>query len=276
MSIRSTNRREKCVAVATLLVGRKVDHMGGSSEPGSTLPAGAGDGKPTQTFASPAPVAGPEPVDSVCPASPLPTEYVPSHPPTEGVPSHPQTDDARPSPPTQAQPPGRPAEVVRYGPGVPLPPSADQAGLTAEWVWRAGQPPGPRIGSRRWRRLVGSALTVVLLAASGVVLYLRFHHAPFQVTGVVISQQARAGCAVNVTGLISTNGSPGTVSYQWLVFPGRQPPRPLNQSVTAGQQALYTTVAVEGSGHGSASRTVMLQVLGPDPRSVSATVFIRC
>jgi hypothetical protein len=123
---------------------------------------------------------------------------------------------------------------------------------------------------------VGSALTVVLLAASGVVLYLRFHHAPFQVTGVAISQQARTGCAVNVTGLISTNGSPGTVSYQWLVFPGRQPPQPLNQSVTAGQQAVYKTVAVEGSGHGSATRTVMLQVLGPDPRSVSAMVFIRC
>lgn len=250
--------------------------MGGSSESGSTLPAAAGDGKPTQTFASPAPVAGPEAVDSVCPASPLPTEYARSHPPTEGVPSHPQTDDARPSPPARAQRPGRPAEVVRYGPGVPSPPSADQAGLTAEWVWRAGQPPRPRMGPRRWRRLVGSALTLVLLAASGVVLYLRFHHAPFQVTSLSISQQARTGCAVDVTGLITTNGSAGMVSYQWLVLPGQQPPRSLNQSVSAGQQAVYTTVAVEGSGHGSASRTVMLQLLGPTPRSVSATVVIRC
>jgi hypothetical protein len=129
---------------------------------------------------------------------------------------------------------------------------------------------------RRWRRLTGSALTVVLLAASGVVLYLRFHHAPFQVTDVVISQRTRTGCAVDVTGLITTNGSAGMVSYQWLVLPGQQPPRLVNQSVPAGQQAVSTTVAVEGSGHGSASRTVMLQVLGPDPRSVSATVVIRC
>lgn len=260
--------------------------MGGSSEAGSMLPAGAGDEKPTRTFAGPAHVAEPRPAGSARPASPSPTEAVPSHalteaaqshPPTEGgVPSLPQTVGAGPWPPAQAQPAKRPQELVRYGPGVPAPPAADQAGLPAEGVWRIGQPPRPRMGSRRWRRLAGSALTVVLLAASGVVLYLRFHHAPFLVTRVAISQQTRTGCAVNVTGLITTNGSAGMVSYQWLVLPSQQPPRPLNQSVPAGQQAVSTTVAVEGSGHGSASRTVMLQVLGPDPRSISATVVIRC
>jgi hypothetical protein len=124
--------------------------------------------------------------------------------------------------------------------------------------------------------LFSSALTVVLLAASGVVLYLRFHHAPFHVTGVVISQQARAGCGVDVAARIATNGSAGTVSYQWLVQPDLQPPQPLAQSVTAGQQAVYVTIAVEGSGRGSASRTVILQVLGPDPGSDSTTVVIRC
>jgi len=245
------------------------------------LPAGAGDEKPTRTFAGPGPVAEPQPAGLALPASPQPTEGVPaypltenapSHPPTEGVPSLPRADDA----PAQAAPAGRPQELVRYGPGIPGPPSADQAGLPAEWVWRTGQPPRPRMGSRRWRQLAGSALTVVLLAASGVVLYLRFHHAPFEVTGVVISQQTRTGCAVNVSGLITTNGSAGMVSYQWLALPGQQLPRPVNQSVPTGQQAVYTTVAVEGSGHGSASRTVMLQVLGPDPRSVSARVVIRC
>ncbi|HUY48726.1 MAG TPA: hypothetical protein VMV92_23915, partial [Streptosporangiaceae bacterium] len=59
---------------------------------------------------------------------------------------------------------------------------------------------------------------MVLLAASGLVLFLRFHHAPFRVTGVVISQQARTGCGVDVTGRITTNGSAGTVSYQPPVF----------------------------------------------------------
>jgi hypothetical protein len=124
--------------------------------------------------------------------------------------------------------------------------------------------------------LLGYALTVVLLAAAGVVLYLRFHHPPFHVTGVVISQQARTGCGVDVTGRIATNGSAGTVSYQWLFQPGRQPPQPLSQSVTAGQQAAYVTVAVQGSGHGSASQTVTLRVLGPDPGSATAAVVVRC
>lgn len=92
---------------------------------------------------------------------------------------------------------------------------------------------------------------------------------------MVLSQQARTGCVVNVTGLITTNGSAGTVSYQWLVLPEQQFPQRLNQPVTGGQQVVDVTVAVEGSGHGVGSRTVALQILGPNPRSAS-TVVIRC
>jgi hypothetical protein len=117
---------------------------------------------------------------------------------------------------------------------------------------------------------------VILLAASGVVLYLRFHHAPFHVTGVVISQRTQTRCGVNVTGRITTNGAAGTVSYQWLFQPSPQPPQPLSQSVIAGQQAVYVTVAVEASGHGRASQTVTLQVLGPDPRNASTAVVVSC
>ena len=84
----------------------------------------------------------------------------------------------------------------------------------AERIWRTGRPPGPPRRPARLRRGFGSALTVLLLAASGVVLYLRFHHAPFDVTDVVMSQQTRTECGVDVTGRISTNGSAGTVSYQ--------------------------------------------------------------
>src|ERR1700730_17338494 len=47
--------------------------------------------------------------------------------------------------------------------------------------------------------------------ATGVLLYLRFHHAPFQVTGAAITRQAPNGCGVNVTGQVTTNGSAGTV-----------------------------------------------------------------
>jgi len=216
----------------------------GSSEPGPTMPGptmpiGAGDGEVTQAFWG--------------------------HP------------DTRPRLADPASPPPRPpTEVVRHGPGVPAPSSAGPAGPTVERMWRSSGPPAPHRRPHRLRRLFGSALTVILLAASGVVLYLRFHHAPFHVNGVVISQQTRTGCGVNVTGRITTNGSAGTVSYQWLFRPDRQPPQPLNQSVTAGQHAVYVTVAVEGSGHGSASRTVTLQVLGPGRWTASTAVVVSC
>ena len=175
---------------------------------------------------------------------------------------------------TSAQPADQAAAVVRHGPGVPATPSAGQAQLTAERAWRGSVRPSRR--STRLRRLFGAALTVILLAASGVVLYLRFHHGPFHVTGVAITQQTPAGCGVDVTGRITTNGSAGTVSYQWLIRPSPQPLRLLSQSVVAGQRAVYVSVALEGEGHGSARRTVTLQVLGPDPRAISAPVVVSC
>jgi hypothetical protein len=39
---------------------------------------------------------------------------------------------------------------------------------------------------------------------------------------------------------------------------------------------VYVTVAVQGRGHGSATQTVILDVLGPDPGTASADVTISC
>jgi hypothetical protein len=116
----------------------------------------------------------------------------------------------------------------------------------------------------------------VLLAASGVILYSRLHQAPLQVTGVVISQEVRTTCGVDLTGEISTNGSPGTLSYQWLFEPGTQPPQPRNQSVVAGQHGVYVTAALNGAGHGSTTQVATLQVLGPNPHDAVARVALKC
>jgi len=115
-----------------------------------------------------------------------------------------------------------------------------------------------------------------LLIAAGVVLWLRFHHAPFHVTGVKITQQTKTACGADVTGRISTNGSAGTVSYQWVFKPQTQAPEPLSQSVTAGQHDVYVTVAVQGQGHGSAAQTVILDVLGPGGGTAPTVVSISC
>jgi len=198
--------------------------------------------------------------------------------------SHGQADLTIPPPPGQPgaaipQPPGArptspPDGVVRHGPGVPVP-APGGAGTTAERIWRTSPPAAPR-RRRRLIRALGPALAVLLLAAAAVVLLDRTHHAPFQVTGAVISQQTRNGCGVDVTGRIATNGSAGTISYQWVFRPDTQAPQPLTQSVIAGQRDVFVTVAMEGSGQGTASQQVTLQVLGPDARSVSAAVALRC
>jgi hypothetical protein len=67
-----------------------------------------------------------------------------------------------------------------------------------------------------------------------------------------------------VTGRITTKGAAGTVSYQWVSRPGRQPPQTLSQSVAAGQNAVDVTDNVEG------------QVLGPDTGSASTAVVLSC
>ena len=276
----------------------------GPTGPGPALPAGEDDGEAPQAAAGHEPVtrpwlaspANPQPhpptqaAQFSYPATPPqvpdpaappqfhpPAETAQPHPPTEVVPFGQPADVVRYGPGVPGAPPaGQPAEVVRYGPGVPGAPPAGQAGLTAEQVWRSGGPPVPPRRRGRVRRLLGSALTVILLAASGVVLYLRFHHSPFHVTGVAISRVSKIRCGVYVTGRITTNGAAGTVSYQWLLRPSRLPPQPMEKTALAGPDAVYVTDTIEGIGHGRASRTVTLQVLGPDQRSASEPVVIRC
>ena len=225
---------------------------------GTESSAHEGVSEPTQTFVpgnAEAQASAPEPV---MPTSHAPTEIDPS-----GTPGELATGPAT-------------ADVVRYGPGVPAAPAADRAELTAERAWR-GSAPGSSARRPRWLRLLlGWPLTVILLGACGVVLYLRFHHAAFHVTRVTVSQGTPAGCGTEVSGRIVTNGTAGTVTYQWLVAPGTQPPRPLDQSVVSGQHDVAVTLDIEGAGTGSASQAVTLQVLSPDPATASTTVIISC
>jgi hypothetical protein len=178
------------------------------------------------------------------------------------------------NPPPPPSPPARqPAsDLMRYGPGVP----PSQAGVSAEQVWRTGQMPEPPRRPVRLRRLASLALTVLLLAAAGVLLFMRFHHGTFHVTAVKIISQTTNGCAVNVTGQIATNGQPGTLSYEWVFTPQQGAPQPLSESVPSGQHDAFVTVAVQGQGHGSITQKVTLQVLGPNQGSNSTVVKVSC
>jgi hypothetical protein len=83
------------------------------------------------------------------------------------------------------------------------------------------------------------------------VIYLRLHHGPLAVTKVAISQQVKAGCTMNVTGLISTSGGAGTISYQWVLTALPSPAQTLHVSVPAGSPA--PTSASPSKGRGTAA-----------------------
>ena len=197
------------------------------------------------------------------------------------------TAPPRPSP-TQtwsARPLGDPQRVVRYGPGVPAQASAGPAALagpavgpppTAEEVWRHGLPGNGPGRSLPLRRLAGTGLTVVLLVASAVVIFLRLHHPAFGVTGAAITQ-VTGGCTVDVTGRISTTGGAGVVSYEWTFQPQLIAPQPMNQTVAAGQSAVYVSATIEGQQHGRLAQTVTLRVLGPgQAREAAAQAVVSC
>ncbi len=244
----------------------------------STEPSAEGSAsEPTRTFVASGDATLVEPAGPAIPAAYPATEAERPHPVTGAEPPHPATEVD--SSGTRHLPAPRPTatDVVRYGPGVPAVPAADRVELTAERAWRGGGAPPGRARRPRWLRLLVSwPLSVILLVASGVVLYLRFHHAAMQVTGVTIARGTQASCGTDVTGRIATNGAAGTVTYQWLVAQQTQPPRPLDQSVSSGQHDVTVTLDIQGTGQGSVSQAVTLQVLSPDPSSVSTTVVISC
>jgi hypothetical protein len=180
-------------------------------------------------------------------------------------------------PAASAASPAGSAQIRRFGPGVPAPAAGGDAVLSAGEIWQSAQPAGPYPRRAvRLRRRAWTAFSVLLIIASGVVIWLRLHHPPLGVTGVAITSQAKSGCAVDVTGQISTTGGAGTVSYQWVFTPQEAAPQPVSQSVASGQSSVYVTAAIEGQGHGTLAQRVTLQVLGPGHGSATAQVVLTC
>jgi hypothetical protein len=251
----------------------------GSAGSARTPPPSEGGGEMTRAPFIDEPPTQPLPMDLFLPRNQPVTDAAPGRPAMNGSATiaPPRQPEAATGP---REPPRPQAKVVRYGPGVPVNPAgamAQSVPAAAENVWRTGQRPGPAPRRVRTRRLLSLALTVILLIAAGVVVWLRFFdHPAFDVTGVKIARQVKTSCGMDVTGRIVTNGSAGTISYQWVFQPQVQAPQPQSQSVVSGQHELYVTVAIEGQGHGSATQTVTLDVLGPETGTARTKVTINC
>ena len=104
------------------------------------------------------------------------------------------------------------AAPVRFGPGL-------SGGSAPPAMPNWGKPAKPRRRPRRWLSVLSTFLTLAIIAAVGVVLWLRTHEV-FKVTSVAVAPAALPGNKCNVTvdvvGSIVTNGRGGQVTYQWV------------------------------------------------------------
>ncbi|MGW1751795.1 hypothetical protein ACWCRD_40565 [Streptomyces sp. NPDC002092] len=103
--------------------------------------------------------------------------------------------------------------LLRFGPGVPL---EEQDVLRARWRTEAAVPAAPR--SRRGRR--GWIATTGVVAIAAVLLWLLLRPAPApEVVSVRVDAPARplhCGQTADLTGVVTTDGHGGPVTYRWL------------------------------------------------------------
>lgn len=175
---------------------------------------------------------------------------------------------------------------VHFGPGVPIAPPPDRA--TA--IWRGAVDDGegvagtaaattvrtPRSGGQRWIL----PLTVLILVVA-VVLYFLFGRSTPALTitnARVHPSSAEVTCSgqETLTGVITTDGGAGTISYQWVRSDGTKS-AVLRQDVSSGQKLVDVTLVWNFEGIGSMHATAVLDILGPGTaRSASASFDYSC
>ncbi|WP_412539183.1 hypothetical protein R8Z50_25480 [Longispora sp. K20-0274] len=174
---------------------------------------------------------------------------------------------------TTAPPAGDGSDVrLRFGGGIP-------AGV--EEAWRAGPPVPPKPGKKpvkRWRRIVGGLVTGAIIG--GVVGYFWWYNAhPLKVTAAAVAPASPPGTACDVTvdvvGTVTTNGRPGTITYQWLRSDG-EATQELSQSVSSGTKSVPLHLHWKFSGKGEYQAKATLKILGPTPTEAAGEFTYSC
>ncbi|MFF0753186.1 hypothetical protein [Streptomyces sp. NPDC004267] len=156
--------------------------------------------------------------------------------------------------------------VLRFGPGVPR---SEEEALRALW---AAPEPAP-VPARRRRRRAGLLGAAAALAAVAVVLWLLLRPtAGPAVTAVRVTagpQALTCGGTADVTGVVTTDGHAGPVTYRWLRSDGQRS-GVLTRTARAGEDevAVHLRWTVRGPGlfHG----TARLEVLRPGTTPLEA------
>jgi hypothetical protein len=181
-------------------------------------------------------------------------------------------------------PPSETSEgVTRFGPGVPG--TAGTADDRVTGIWRGTVTPGLPSGvtARRprpwWRRELRFLLVVVAVVVA-VVLVMRSCTAsgsPLNVLDATVTAPEVGHCAktVVVTGVLRTDGHPGTVDYRWNRSDGTAS-AVLHQEVDRNFKSSKVVLRWSFDGRGTMKATATLEVLSPDRVTASTSFTYAC
>ncbi|MCX4908956.1 hypothetical protein [Streptomyces sp. NBC_00878] len=171
---------------------------------------------------------------------------------------------------------------TRFGPGVPG--ARGGTGDRAADVWRGIVTPGalgaPGTPARRRRRRGLWPFLLVLAVVVAVVIGIRFWMSaepPLDVSDVLVETPTVDRCAktVVITGVVSTNGSSGTVDYRWKRSDGTTS-GVLHQQVGKNAGRFEAVLRWSFDGRGTVKATATLEVLSPNPKTASADFTYDC
>jgi hypothetical protein len=149
---------------------------------------------------------------------------------------------------------------LRFGPGVQpgdVPPVVQQ--------WRSGRRPGRR-RRRGWLwNLVSSLVTVVIVGGVVLWLLLRGQGDELQVSAIKVQAPKatqRCDATVDVTGILTTNGKSGQVTYRWRRSDGNES-GVLQANVDKGRREVTLPLHWTVTGPGKLHAVATLEVLSP-------------
>lgn len=171
------------------------------------------------------------------------------------------------------------AASLRFGPGV----GAEQPAAPDEAtrIWRSGNRPSGRAGGkradaarsgsgagrstgRRVRSSVSALLGLAVFAGLAAWLILQNRHGDLQVTGVkVAAVKQRSTCGnVDLTGMVTTNGEPGTLTYQWRLSDKKRPEPAARIDVAEGNRSVTLPFRWQFSGRSRGARYTATLTVG--------------
>ena len=181
-----------------------------------------------------------------------------------------QSDDQ----PTYALAPPGPGELLRFGPGVPVPAAAGLGPIAA--IWRGEAPPGePASRNRKLARWLLPLL--VLIAVIAILLWQRSGPA-LAVTGAAVhpsSPSLTCGGTATLTATVHTNGASGTITYRWKRSDGTVSDN-LQQQVGKGSTTVQVVLLWAFHGQGALSPTATFELLSPGAVTAAATFTYSC